>query len=370
MLVSRFNHIKIKKGEIVEYLEKLKPEIDKVIEKYLPKRATTKWLDFTFGRPRYSYNLKATEEALIKPSWDFLSRGGKRWRPVLFLLITEAVGGDIKKVEDFVIIPEVVHNGTIIVDDIEDQGELRRGKPCLHKIFGTDIAVNVGNFLYFLPFLALIKNKDKFKPEILVKVYETCIQEFINIHLGQGTDIYWHKGKAKEINEKEYLQMCAFKTGCLSRMAAKIAVILSEGSEELAEAAGRVAEAMGVAFQIQDDILDIALTGKERKKFGKSFGNDIKEGKRTLMVIHVLKKATKKDKKRLIKILNKHTDNLNERREAIEIIQKYGSIEYAQKIAQRIIKKAWQEADNLLPKSPAKKRLHEFINYLIIERRV
>lgn len=358
-----------KPEKISQYLEKLKPEIDKIIEKYLPKKATKEWLEFTFGKPRYFYSLRAAQEALVKPAWDFLSRGGKRWRPALFLLIIEAIGGDGEKLKDLAIIPELVHNGTIIIDDIEDQGELRRGEPALHKIFGTDIALNAGNFLYFSPLLALIKNKDKFKLEVLVKAYEICIQEMTNIHLGQGTDIYWHKGKAEKIDEKEYFQMCAFKTGCLSRMAAKLAVVLSEGSEELTEKVGRVAEAIGVAFQIQDDILDITLTGREREGFGKTFGNDIKEGKRTLMVIHTLRKAEDKDKKRLIEILNKHTEDLDETKEAIEIINKYGSVEYAKEMAKKIMREAWQDADKILPQSKAKQRLSQFVNYLI-EREV
>jgi len=357
--------IRSQEEKIVDYLEKLKPEIDGMIEKYLPKKVTKKWLNFTFGKPRYIFSKKAVEESLIKPIWNFISRGGKRWRPILFLLVTEAVGGNIEKVKDFLIIPELAHEGSLICDDLEDQSELRRGKPCLHRIFGEDIALNAGNFLYFLPLLALIKNRKKFKPEILVKAYETYIQEMINIHLGQGTDIFWHKGKVKKIDEKEYLQMCAFKTGCLSRMAAKLAVVLLKGDEKLAKVVGRVAETVGVAFQIQDDILDISLAGKEREKFGKSFGNDIKEGKRTLMVINTLKKATKKDKKRLIEILNKHTDDLEERKEAIEIIKKYDSIEYAKKVAKKIMREAWEEADRVLDLSPAKKRLKEFVNYLI-----
>ncbi len=363
------SRIKIKKGEIREYLEKMKPEIDRVIGKYLPKKVSKKWLTFTFGKPRYFYSQKAAQEILIKPIQEFLSRGGKRWRSVLFLLITEAIGGDLKKIKDFLIIPELSHEGSIIIDDCEDEGELRRGKPCLHRIFGTDVAINAGNFLYFLPLITLIKNKSKFKPEVLIRAYETCIQELINIHLGQGTDIYWHKGKAREIDEKEYLQMCAFKTGCLSRLAAKLAVILSEKDNKLADKISRIAETIGVGFQIQDDILDITLSGEERKKFGKSFGNDIKEGKRTLMVIDTLKKASKKDKKRLLEILDKHTDNLKERKEAIEIIKKYGSIEYARKVAQKIIKESWREAEKLLPESKAKAKLKEFVNYLI-ERKI
>ncbi|MDI6602552.1 MAG: polyprenyl synthetase family protein [Patescibacteria group bacterium] len=358
----------INRTKIEEYLEKQRPEIDKIIEKYLPKKATKKWLDYTFGKSRYFYSQKAAQEVLIKPAQEFLSRGGKRWRPVLFLLITQAIGGNLKKIKDFLIIPELCHEGSIIIDDQEDDSELRRGKPCLHRIFGTDVAINAGNFFYFLPLITLIKNKKKFKPEVICRAYETYIQEMINIHLGQGTDIYWHKGKAKKIKEKEYLQMCAFKTGCLSRMAAKLAVVLSEKDNQLAEKVGQIAEAIGIAFQIQDDILDITLEGKERAKFGKSFGNDIKEGKRTLMVIHTLEKANQKDKKRLLEILDKHTDDLEERKEAIEIIKKYGSIEYARKVAREIIEKSWQEAEKLLPESKAKEKLEDCVNYLIKRR--
>lgn len=359
----------IKNNEIVGYLEGLKSEVDETIEKYIPKKITKKWLNFTFGSPHYSFDVKAAQKSLSEPIWDFLGRGGKRWRPVLFLLITEAIGGDIKKVKDFVVIPELIHNGSIIVDDIQDQGELRRGKPALHKIFGVDVALNAGNFLYFLPLLVLIKNKAQFEPEMLLRAYETYAQEMLNLSFGQGTDIYWHKGKAEKINEEEYLQMCAFKTGCLSRMAAKLAVILSGGNDDLAEKFGSMAEAIGVAFQIQDDILDLSLTGREREKFGKSFGNDIKEGKRTLLVIHTLKIASQKDKKKLIKILNKHTDNLSETKEAIGLIKKYGSIEYAKKLAQKIIRDSWGEVDKLLSETKAKKRLRDFVNYLI-ERKV
>ncbi|OIO40103.1 hypothetical protein AUJ10_03890 [Candidatus Pacearchaeota archaeon CG1_02_31_27] len=353
---------------MLDYLEILKPKIDKAIEKYLPKKITKKWLNFAFGS-NCQFNSKTVQEIFSKPIWNFLARGGKRWRPALFLLIAEAIGGDMKKVKDFVVIPELLHQGSLVVDDIEDQGELRRGKSCLHRIFGEDIAINAGNFIYFLPLLALIKNRKKFKSEILLKAYETYLQEMMKVHLGQGTDIFWHKGKEREIGERDYLQMAAFKTGSLSRFGAKLAVILSGGSEKLAERLGQMAGAIGIAFQIQDDILDIALAGKEREKFGKSFGNDIKEGKRTLMVIHTFKKANRKDKKRLLEILDKHTENLAEIREAIEIIKKYKAIEYARKISRKIVKDTWEKAENLLPESKAKKRLKGFVSYLI-ERKI
>jgi len=355
--------------EILKFLKKKKPEIDETIEKYLPRKVTEEWLKFTFGKPRYRYNLNSAQKSLIDPIWNFLDRGGKRWRPILFLLIAEAIGKNSEKLKDFAIIPEIIHNGTIMIDDVEDKGELRRGKPALHKIYGEDIAINTGNFMYYFPLLILIKNKDKFKPETLLKAYEIYLQEMANLSLGQGMDIYWHKGKVNEIKEEEYMQMCAYKTGCLSRMAAKLAVVLSGGNDELAEKIGKVAEAMGVAFQIQDDILDITLTGEAREKFGKIFGNDIKEGKRTLMVIYTLKKATEEDKKRLIEILNKHTDDFKEKEEAILIIKKYNAVDYAKNKAREILEKAWEEAESLLKESEAKRLLKQFVYYLI-ERKV
>jgi len=353
------------KDKTTSFLEKLRPEIDKVIEKYIPRKINQEWLEFVFGKSNYQYTPKAAQESLIDPAWDFLDRGGKRWRPALFLLIVEAIGGNVEKVRDFSIVPELIHNGSLIIDDIEDEGELRRGKPCLHKIFGVDVAVNLGNFMYFLPLIVFKNNKNNLKPDVLLRAYDVYAQEMTNLHLGQGTDIFWHKGKAENISESEYFQMCIFKTGCLSRMAAKLAVVLSEKDEGTAEKIGKVAEAIGVAFQIQDDILDIVLTGRERKEFGKSFGNDIKEGKRSLMVIYTLEKATDKDKKRLFEILNKRTKEVDDVKEAISIMEKYKSIEYAKSVAKNIIIDAWQDVDGVLKESEAKTRLKDFINYLV-----
>lgn len=355
MAVSQFN--------IEKYLENLRPEIDKIIEKYLPRKISKKWTIEVFGKPEYNFSLKAIQGAILDPIWNFLDRGGKRWRPALFLLTLEALNGNVKKFKDLAIIPEILHNSSLIVDDVEDQGELRRGKPCLHKVFGMDVALNVGNFFYFFPIFILKKNERKFKKDILLKLIETYLHEMERVHLGQATDIFWHRGKQSMISEKEYLQMCAFKTGCMARLAVKLAVILA-GKENLVEKMGRFAQAIGIAFQIQDDILDISLSGQRRKKFGKAFGNDIKEGKRSLMVIYTLKKAKKEDRKKLIDILNKHTDSQKEKIEAIRIIEKYGALKYAEKRAKNIVKESWSKIEKDLPESLAKNKLENLSKYL------
>jgi geranylgeranyl pyrophosphate synthase len=350
---------------IEKLLKEMSPIIDKAVEKYIPKSYDRDWMIFTTGKPRYDYHIEAINKAIAEPIWEFLSREGKRWRPVLMLLLCEALNGDPEKFLDFVIIPEVIHNGTLMVDDIEDSSEFRRGKPCTYKIFGLDIAINAGNTMYYLPLLSLIKNKDKLSVETMNKIYEIYVQEMMNLGFGQATDIAWHKGlvNSGEVTEQQYLQMCVFKTGTLAKMSAKIGAVLAGANDETVEKIGKLAEIVGIAFQIQDDILN--LTGEEFAERKGGFGEDITEGKRTLMVIHTLSKASSQDRKRLIEILNMHTTDQNVRNEAIAIIKKHGSIEYAKQFASKMVKESWSEVDKLLPESEAKERLKAFAYYLI-----
>jgi geranylgeranyl diphosphate synthase type I len=351
--------------DIERFLEEKAALIDKTIEKYIPRKFSEKAILFKVNPPNYSYNLETLDKALAEPIWEILDRGGKRWRPALFLLICEALGRNSEDCLDFAIIPEVIHNGTLIVDDIEDASELRRGKPCTYKIYGVDIAVNAGNAMYYLPLLPLMEKKAKLPAETLRDIYEIYVQEMINLSKGQAMDIAWHRGiaNADALNEEDYLQMCAYKTGTLARMAAKISAVLAGANKELVKKLGLFAESIGVAFQMQDDVLD--LTGKEFAKKKGGCGQDITEGKRTLMIIHTLKMATGADKKRLIQILNMHTPDQTLRDEAIALMQKYNAIEHVKRTAARIVEESWKEVDKLLPTSEAKEKLKAFAEFLI-----
>ena len=356
-------------AEIEEFLREIKPIIDKTIEKYIPRKFTEKSVFFEICPPRYAYNLEALNKAVAEPFWEFLDRGGKRWRPALFLLIIEALGKNPKEFLDFAIIPEVVHNGTIIIDDVEDSSEMRRGKPCTYKIYGIDIAINVGNAMYYMPLITLMKYRDRISKEKLSRLYEIYVQEMINLSFGQAMDIAWHKGlaNADQINVENYMQMCAYKTGTLARMAARMAAVLADADEKLVEKLGRFAEAIGVAFQVQDDILDLTSPEFAEKKGGR--GQDITEGKRSLMVIYTLKNASEEDRRRLIEILNMHTSDQALRDEAIAIMEKYGAIDYARNFAKKLVEESWKEIEELLPSSNAKEKLRAFAKYLI-ERKI
>lgn len=353
--------------DIEKFLKEQSVMIDNVIEKYIPRKFTKENIEFVCGKPRYEYNIEAPNKAVAEPIWEFLDRGGKRWRPVLFLLIAEALGGNPKKFLDFVVIPEVVHNGTLMHDDIEDSSEERRGKPCTYRIFGTDVAINAGHEMYYLPLLPLFKNRDKFSAETLLSIYEIYGQELLNLGMGQAMDIAWHKGlaNADNISEKQYLQMCAYKTGTLARMSAKIAAVLAGADKNTIETMGKFAESIGVAFQIQDDVLNLTATSGKNNFTDEQIGSDISEGKRTLMVIHTLQKADAKDKKRLIEILNMHTKERALKMEAIEIIKKYGSVKYAVEFEKKMIRDVWSEVDKILKPSEAKEKLRAFANFLV-----
>jgi geranylgeranyl pyrophosphate synthase len=211
--------------------------------------------------------------------------------------------------------------------------------------------------------LAVMHNK-QIDDKIKAKIYEVCFLEMARLHFGQGADIVWHRGlvDADKITEEKYLQMCACKTGALVRLTAKLAAILAGARQDVMDKIGNFAESIGVAFQIRDDILNLG-TGKFVER--KGYGDDITEGKMTLLVIHTLKKANAKDRKRLVEILRAKTRDKVLIEEGIGIIKKYDSFEYAERVASKLVAKAWEDVEKVLPDSSAKEKLRMLAQYLI-----
>lgn len=338
--------------------------IENTIKKYFPEQWSRKDIEFWIGKPRFDVDVNAIQKNLNEPLRDFLLRGGKRWRPVLFLTTLKLLGARWKSYLDVACALELAHNATLIIDDLEDGAELRRGKPVCHRIFGVDMAVNAGCAAYFLPPIILQKRaykNDRQKAKIL-QIYN---EEMLNVHFGQALDIRWHN-KPKEIATDEYLEMCRLKTGGLVRMAVRMACTLSDKSEKFEDDLKKFAESAGIAFQIKDDALE--FTSNE-KIFGKSFGNDITEGKMSLPVIFAIKKLGVKDKNRLLRILGLHTHDKELLKEAFAIIVESGAVEEALRYADRLIDTAWKGIEPTLPKNK-KKELAEFkeLTYFLVKR--
>ncbi len=346
------------------YLAKSSKETNEALLRFFPKKFSGKWFKRYFRSPEFALDETALQKSVVDPIWDFLDRGGKRWRPGLLLLACEATGGNRKKAVPFTVLPELIHNGTIMVDDVEDSSTLRRGKPSTHLLFGVDVAVNAGNAMYFLPLLKLFSGPS-LDAKTKSKIYDLYVREMVFLSFGQATDIHWHHGYSNKVSESEYLQMCSFKTGSLSRFAAQLGAILGGASEKQVAAFADFATSIGVAFQIQDDILNLVPS----EGWGKETGDDISEGKRTLIVIRAFSVLPKKKKRRLIKLLDSKTTSVSEIQEAISILSECGAMDYASSVAKKLVLKSWSRLDGVLKDSDSKKLLKEFAGYLI-EREV
>jgi geranylgeranyl diphosphate synthase type I len=283
-------------------------------------------------------------------------------------LFVDAFGEDPEEFLEYATIPEVLHNGTIIVDDVEDGATHRRGSPALHHTHGMDVALNAGNAMYFLPLKVITRNPADLPAETRLAAYEMLTFELNRTHLGQGMDICWHNEKEVRITEPEYLEMCACKTGCLGRIVARLAAIVTE-NPDAEDAVANYAEDMAVAFQIADDVLDVEHAMEEGGSFGKGVGNDIREGKKTLMVIHAADNAPAEDVARLEELLWAEENTDEEVMEAIDILESAGSVEYARGVAEDLSAESQAHLDDVDLEDGAERKLRSFAEFVVDRER-
>ncbi|MFH1174719.1 MAG: polyprenyl synthetase family protein [archaeon] len=330
--------------DIVAYLEQYRPAFKKASEDALPRKMTEGWLK-QLHEPKYGTqaDTHALTEAISKPCYDLLDRGGKMWRPALLLMAACAVSGKdekemLPKILPFVPVVELIHNGSLIIDDMEDKSELRRGKPAIHKLYGEDIAINAGNALYFLAYQPLLG----YPASVRARLYDVVTTGTMKLHLGQAMDIYWHNHPGR-ISKEQYLHMCMLKTGMLSSIAAQLGAIIGGGTKNDTAALEKFGHVIGVAFQIQDDIMNVQPT----RAWGKTTAEDITEGKLSLPVIITLEKATAEERERLLEILCTHTTDAALKKEAVALLLKHRALIAAQDAAKQLVTEAKQEITQL-----------------------
>jgi len=354
--------------EMDEYLTKQAKMIDNEIATYLRKKPSERYIEKLLGRANYKYDPEAIGKSILEPSWYIFNLGGKRWRPILTLLFIEAFGKDPDEYVEFSIIPEVIHNGTLVHDDIEDGSETRRNAPAVHIKYGIDIATNLADFMYFFPALALTRSA-KLSEEVKNRALASYVENLTRVTLGQGTDIAWHRGlvDVETINEEKYLQMAIDKTGVLSRFACELAGIIAGQDDKTVRAVGHFGASIGLAFQLKDDLMNITEGKVAQSKGG--VGDDISEGKITLIVIRALKKLPGMDKKRLLQILAMHTKDRKLINEAISIIETTDAKAYAEQMQNEILSKAWAAVDKILKPSEAKEKIKALTDFLVTRSR-
>ncbi len=347
---------------IKDFLKLKMPAVEKEIEKYIPRKATKEWIESALGKTIFELDLEAYTAGCNAPIWNLLDRGGKRFRPILTCICSEAVGGKWDSALKLAPMVEIIHNGTLMQDDVEDDSQARRGQPCIHCNFGVDTAINTGTIMYYWPMTKILNDDFNLGDKKKLQIYDLYIKEMIRVCSGQTWDIAWHHGGFTP-NEKQYLNMCLSKTGVLTKFACQLGAIIGGATEKQYDALGDFGQIVGVGFQIQDDILELT---EDKFKEGKgSVGGDIHEGKRTLIVIRTLEVASEEDKKRLIEILDSHTLDEKVLQEALDIINKYDGIAYSKKKAEELVEGAWKKVNSVLKESNAKIILKKFAEYLV-----
>jgi len=305
-------------------------------------------------------------EALAAPCAYAFAKKGKMLRPILGSLMLHAFGAressDIKRC---LVWPEILHGATLMVDDIEDGATLRRGRPCVHVPFGVDVAVNLGNALYFLPFFAL--GTTRLSDKLQLQVHRILTEAMNRIHLGQGLDIHWHNREVS-LTPAQYEVMARLKTSTFFRTEAQLACLFARVGGPARRAALDFAESLGVAFQILDDVLDLTVSEEEKGKFGKAVGQDIAEGKKTLIVALALKRATPRDRRELQRLLGLRSRKPSVAQGAIQIFEKYDCITDAGLYAEGLVLKSWNRFAPTLKPSRAMDLLHAYSEFVVQRR--
>lgn len=294
---------------------------------------------------------------LCEASDHLIKAGGKKLRPVLVILACESVGGRSEDALKTAASMELIHTFSLIHDDIMDKDEMRRGKPSVHTLWGDPMAILAGDTLFSKAFETVLKTDAEIDPKRIVDALKTVVDSCIKICEGQALDICF-EGKL-DVKEEEYLTMIYKKTAALISAATRAGAILGGGTDEQIEALSDFGRLIGLAFQIQDDYLDVVSDAED---IGKPVGSDILEGKMTLMVVHTLAKASKKDREMLKSILTAKNEDLVE--DAIALFNKYDSIKYTRDIALGNIKTA-KELLNVLEDSEAKESLELIADFVV-----
>ena len=316
--------------EIVEEVKKRGKIINRAIDEFLPVKEP---------------------EGLYRAARHLIDAGGKRLRPVMCLLASEAVGMEENRAVKAAVAVETIHNFTLIHDDIMDRDEMRRGVKTVHTLYGEPTAILAGDTLFARAFSILAG--DEHPAENVVKACRMLADVCVEICEGQYIDMSFESRELGEVSEEEYLEMVRKKTAALIACSCAIPAVLA-GKEDYAKHLWNFGEMCGIGFQIHDDVLD--LVGRE--KIGKDWGSDIVEGKKTLIVIKASEMGVN------IPVFGKGRAEKGEIEEAVKALEECGAIDYARKRAREFVERGKVELRKL-PESRARYILEGIADYLV-----
>ncbi|PIA17988.1 terpenoid synthase [Coemansia reversa NRRL 1564] len=251
------------------------------------------------------------EEALLAP-FEYLSQvPGKEIRTVMINAFNGWLCLSSTQLACIAGVVRKLHTASLMIDDVEDNSDLRRGIPVTHKIYGVPMTINTANYMYFVALQDVLKMNNP-------RLVEIFTEELLNLHRGQGMELYWRDTLTCP-SEKQYLEMVSHKTGGLFRLAVKLMQECSETGKDFTE----LVNLIGAYFQIRDDYMNLQSSEYSNNK---GYCEDLTEGKFSFVIVHAISKGD--DGAQLMSILTQKTTDANVKKYAVGLMAKAKSFEY------------------------------------------
>jgi geranylgeranyl pyrophosphate synthase/predicted secreted hydrolase len=307
--------------------------------------------------------------ALVQPVRTIVDRGGKAWRSYVALACCDAVGGDSQSSLDWLALPELMHVGSLMVDDIQDDSVVRRGGPAAHLLYGEGLTINAATACYFLPhlFIRTASLDDSQK----LRIYEQYFEATRAAHTGQALDIAGYADAMAEIAESGdgdraaqhvravHRLKSAVPAGCLAR----IGGIIGGGTAAQIDALGTFVERVGLAFQMVDDVLNLSGFDGDYK----TRGEDISAGKVTMPIAIAMSLLPRAFRRSLWSTLESRPTDRDTITETISLLEACGAIAECRRQASELVEEGWRALSPLLPDSQPKLMLRAF-SWFVLER--
>ncbi len=301
-------------------------------------------------------NLTSSVTLVNTVAAHILTSGGKRIRPLLLLLSARLCGYGGREHHQLGSLVEFIHTATLLHDDVVDDADLRRGKRTARKVWGNQISILVGDYLYSQAMCKVVEFRSQSINEVLAEACKKMAE-------GEVLQLYYNGNPA--IPEADYIKIVEHKTAGLIAASCRMGAILADATEAQQDALFRFGQFLGIAFQVADDTLDYTANGDS---LGKTLGQDLRQGKATLPLLHLLRNCSESHRQMIKDRMETRTITDEDLQRLIQLMGEYGSIAYAMDRAQSYIAAAKQELDTF-EDSTAKRALSVAADYMVTRDR-
>lgn len=302
-----------------------------------------------------------------KITLDYPQRKGKYLRPTLLMLTAQALGIEKEKALNTAAAMQLSEDWILNHDDIEDDSLERRGLPALHRIYGKELAINAGDALHNLVWKILSDNIDPLGSSKSKQVSDEFFTMINRTIIGQTVEIKWTRENKVDLTDEDILFILESKTGYYTIAGPmRLGAVIASANNEQLDKIYTFGVILGRAFQIKDDLLDLTSDFNGQKK---QIGNDIYEGKRTIMLLHLLRQSSAEDKTKLLKILSKTRQEKTETeiKWVLEKMNQYGSLKHGQELLEKYTKESkdiFETNLKFLSQQPYRQYIESFIDFI------